>query len=171
VDQRHLMIPPSYFMVHDLRKPLHLNHRFDLVVSLEVAEHLPPESAVSFVNTLCQLGDVVLFSAAIPFQGGEHHVNEQWPDYWAAMFESRGYFACDIIRPLIWNDARVSWCYRQNTFLFLNEAARQQYPKLGSTVMSPSELHRLVHPEKYLEITQHSLSHQIQHRLVNSIRP
>lgn len=57
------------------------NRRFDLAMTIEVAEHLTPVRADSFVEDLTRLSDVVLFSAAIPAQGGINHVNEQWQSY------------------------------------------------------------------------------------------
>src|SRR5687768_2487400 len=75
-----LEIPLDHFLAHDLAKPLRLSRKFDLVVCLEVAEHLPRSRADSLVDDLAALGSTVLFSAAIPFQGGTHHVNEQWPE-------------------------------------------------------------------------------------------
>lgn len=70
------------FRAHDLSKPIDLGERFDLVQTLEVAEHLPETSASDFVDTLTRHGDIVLFSAAVKGQGGEHHVNEQPVEYW-----------------------------------------------------------------------------------------
>lgn len=61
-----LYVSESIFYAHDLTKPLHLNRRFDLALSLEVAEHLPKKSAEIFVDTLCKLSDTIIFSAAIP---------------------------------------------------------------------------------------------------------
>lgn len=68
-----LQIPLERFAAFDLKKPIQIDRRFDLVVSLEVAEHLPEECAKPFIKTLTTLGLVVLFSAAIPFQGGTGH--------------------------------------------------------------------------------------------------
>jgi hypothetical protein len=59
---------------------------FDLAICLEVAEHLPPEAAEGFIDSLTRLAPVVLFSAAITFQVGNQHLNGQWPDYWATLF-------------------------------------------------------------------------------------
>ena len=76
-----LLIPKACFIAHDLTQELQIEQRFDLAVSLEVAEHLDKQYARNFVSTLVKLSSVVLFSAAIPFQGGTHHVNEEWPDF------------------------------------------------------------------------------------------
>src|SRR5881296_3388824 len=95
VNRKMLQIPEERFMAVDLTEHVVVKGQFDLVVSLEVAEHLPPECAEAFVASLTGLGPVVLFSAAIPFQRGTHHVNEQWPEYWAARFEKHGYVGID----------------------------------------------------------------------------
>ena len=116
-------LPPHQFHAHDLTKPLRLDRRFDLVLSLEVGEHLPPESADVFVDSLVSLGPVVAFSAAVPQQGGTHHVNEQWPEYWAAHFARRGYSVIDCLRSAIWQNPRVAWFYAQNLLLFATDTA------------------------------------------------
>ena len=95
-----------------------LGRTFDLVQTLEVAEHLDEASADTFVDSLARHGDTILFSAAIPGQGGTHHVNEQWPSYWAEKFARAGYTAYDVIRPRIWADPQVQVWYRQNMLLF-----------------------------------------------------
>lgn len=98
----------------DLAEPFALDEDFDLAVCLEVAEHLPPERGAGFVHDLCQLAPVVLFSAAIPEQGGEGHLNEQWPAYWVEKFEEQGFRVSDTLRWRIWEDDRVDSWYRQN---------------------------------------------------------
>jgi len=120
VDRNALLIPRERFLSLDLMRPFNLDRRFDLVISLEVAEHLPKESAEGFVNSLVSLGPVVLFSAAIPFQGGTGHINEQWPDYWARFFLQRGYLAIDCLRPRIWSNPDVQVWYAQNCLLFVH---------------------------------------------------
>lgn len=91
---------------------------FDVAVCLEVAEHLPPERAQTFVAELCRLSDTVLFSAAVPGQGGTGHLNEQWPQYWADLFETNGFGCSDTLRWDLWEDDRVCWWYRQNILVF-----------------------------------------------------
>ncbi len=109
IDTDVLQIPLDCFHSHALETPLDLEQRFDLVVSLEVAEHLPEEAADTFIESLVRPGDIVLFSAAIPFQGGRNRVNEQWPGYGAAKCASHGFMVIDAIRPMIWNDHSVLW--------------------------------------------------------------
>jgi SAM-dependent methyltransferase len=114
-----LEIPADRFLARDLSKGLELDRTFDLAVSLEVAEHLPPEAGPAFVQALARLAPAVLFSAAIPNQGGRNHLNEQWPDYWEREFSASGYVAVDCIRSRIWQDDRIPFWYRQNTVLFV----------------------------------------------------
>ncbi|MBD0362598.1 MAG: hypothetical protein ICV55_07480, partial [Coleofasciculus sp. C3-bin4] len=45
VSEDTLVIPKEQFISFDLQKPLQINRQFDLVISLEVAEHLPAECA------------------------------------------------------------------------------------------------------------------------------
>ena len=119
VDRRHLRIPLERFIVADLRGPLHLQRRFDLVVCLEVAEHLPARSADDFVRMLTGLGPVILFSAAIPFQGGVGHLNEQWPEYWLERFKARDFSVVDCLRRKIWSNPTVQPYIAQNALLYV----------------------------------------------------
>jgi SAM-dependent methyltransferase len=118
VDPASLDIPPDRFRPHDLSAPLSLGRRFDLVLSLEVAEHLPAARADVFVKSLCDHGDVVVFSAAIPGQFGIDHVNCQWPSYWRKRFESHGFRLFDVVRPRLWGDERIEPWYAQNLVVF-----------------------------------------------------
>lgn len=146
IDGDSLVIPKSQFMAQELDRPLDLGFRYDLVISLEVAEHLPESAADTFVDSLTHHGDVVLFSAAVPFQGGRGHVNEQWQNYWALKFRERGYSAIDSIRPAIWGNDDVFWWLRQNTILFLNDAALEQHVDMEPTCVTDLDALALVHP-------------------------
>jgi SAM-dependent methyltransferase len=138
IDRTMLQIPLTKFRSHDLTLPLDLEKKFDLVVSIEVAEHLHPEAADVFVESLVKHGDTILFSAAIPGQGGQHHLNEQWPQYWQAKFEKHGYYFHDLIRPLIWNNDKVDFWYRQNLFLL-----KQEQPSASLKALVHPRLHEL----------------------------
>lgn len=146
-----LEVPARCFLVRDLARPLHLERRFNLVLALEVAEHLPPSCAGAFVESLAGLGPLVLFSAAIPFQGGLHHMNEQWPEYWAALFAAQGFVPIDCIRPRVWENARVQWWYAQNTLLYARREMLASNPALRCAYeASASQPLNLVHPQRYL---------------------
>lgn len=123
VNNDYLEIQKDNFIENNFSKDVNpnVNRTFDLAISLEVAEHLPSSSAEGFVSSLTNLSEVVLFSAAIPRQGGVGHINEQWADYWITLFENRGYVAIDIIRKRIWNDESIPKWYRQNALVFVKK--------------------------------------------------
>jgi SAM-dependent methyltransferase len=153
VDRNMLEIPEQRFFPSDLSKAIRLNRQFDLVVSLEVAEHLPNNCAETFVDSLTKLGPVILFSAAIPHQGGTGHVNEQWPEYWAEHFQAKEYAVIDCIRKKIWTNNEVDYYYAQNILLFTKMDYLEKSPLLKSEHQStnPASL-SIVHPTKYLEV-------------------
>jgi SAM-dependent methyltransferase len=152
-----LAIPPEKFVEHDLSTPLKLNRRFDLALSLEVAEHLPASVARIFVQSLCDAADVVVFSAAIPGQGGRRHVNEQWPAYWAELFQEFRYSCYDFLRSRIWNNPRVTWHYAQNCLIFARAGSLHSFgePAIPLPLVHPvlwsSQVARMKHPGKLLE--------------------
>jgi SAM-dependent methyltransferase len=155
-----LEIPRDLFTFADLAEPLRLDRTFDLVVSLEVAEHLPESSARTFVDTLVGLGPVVLFSAAIPSQGGVNHVNEQWQDYWASIFETHDYQPIDCLRRKVWQHQDVEWWYAQNMILYArrdvlrsNPVLVREYELVGTSQLS------LVHPRKYRYLLEWAQDH------------
>ncbi|MEO1095012.1 MAG: methyltransferase domain-containing protein [Cyanobacteria bacterium J06638_28] len=152
VDPDILQIATEYFVPRDLSQPVALERVFDLAISLEVAEHLPAASASGFVASLVKLSDVVLFSAAIPHQGGQHHINEQWPSYWATLFQAHGYVAVDALREKIWEHPAVQPWYAQNCLLFVRGDRLTDYPALveksDSLTQSPRSL---IHPAIYLQ--------------------
>lgn len=123
VERRALRIPEGSFVSMDLASDqgFGIDETFDLALSLEVAEHLPPSAAGRFVGELVRLSPVILFSAAAPGQTGIGHLNEQWPDYWATLFSRHRYIQLDTIRTRLWRDTRVAWWYRQNLFLYVDE--------------------------------------------------
>ncbi len=111
------------FISHDLALPFDLQRNFDMVISLEVAEHLPYESAGGFVESLTKHGDIILFSAAIPGQGGQNHLNEQNYEFWIDLFAKFGFEVSDPIRNLIWNNTKVDYWYKQNILCFIKEGS------------------------------------------------
>lgn len=100
--------------------------RADLVVSTEVAEHLPDSLAEYFVSVLTSIAPVVVLTAAPPGQGGHDHVNEQPPAYWIAKFKSLGYehqvHAWEQLKKS-WQDGGVLDIYVRNGMIFKRDVA------------------------------------------------
>jgi SAM-dependent methyltransferase len=142
-----LQIKKENVLFQDLKTPLNILERFDLAMSLEVAEHLPAESAVFFIQTLTSLSDVILFSAAIEGQEGTYHINEQMPEYWSRIFQQFGYVPVDYIRPKIWGNNEVEWWYQQNILLYIKESVLHNFPQLEEAYKNtnPNSLLR-IHP-------------------------
>jgi hypothetical protein len=92
-------------------------YRWPLVLCLEVAEHVSPEAGDWLVEELCRVAERVVFSAAIPGQGGDGHVNEQWPTYWWERFAQQGWRLHDPYRPHLWRLPDVEPWYAQNLLL------------------------------------------------------
>ena len=125
VDRSRLLIPKDTFHAADLAAPIQLGRRFDLVQSLETAEHLPTSAAQQFIRLLAFHADAVLFSAAVPGQGGEHHINERPLSFWRALFAAEGYRPVDLIRPGVRGDPDVQRWYQCNTILYVNAQATE----------------------------------------------
>lgn len=140
-DTNRLYIPKEKFIAIDIKKKFVLQRKYDLVLSLEVAEHLPENSADIYIDNLVSHGNTIIFSAAIPYQGGQNHLNERWPDYWIKKFTTRGFYCYDILRPLIWLNQDINWWYRQNILVFNNETLSNKYDS--------KHIANLVHPELY----------------------
>jgi SAM-dependent methyltransferase len=128
LDPALLLIDPAGFRPGDITQPLELGRRFDLVQCLEVAEHVPASAGPVLVENLVRHGDHVLFSAAVPGQGGKGHINERPLAYWRDLFSMRRYRAFDFLRPRIADQAGIEWWYRYNTLLYVHEDAVAKLP-------------------------------------------
>lgn len=128
VDRGRLVIPSEKFVAGDLSSPFSLGRRFDVVQSLEVAEHLPTAQSRAFVSSLVAHSDIVLFSAAPRGQGGDHHINEQDYDFWRRLFHECGYLALDYLRPLVKSELQIEPWYRYNTLLYVARHRLESLP-------------------------------------------
>jgi SAM-dependent methyltransferase len=148
VPRSSLLIPEQSFSVHDLTQPLKLDKRFDLVLCVEVAEHLPANAADNIVRALISHGSTVCFSAAIPGQGGYEHINEQFQCYWIEKFANYGYRAYDMLRPKLWFHRDVEFYYKQNLLIF--STLELPYPaEFVSTFVHPELYMRKTDPKNY----------------------
>ena len=128
VDRAGLAISPEHFIAWDLSRPLDLNRSFDIVQSFEVAQCVDSAFADVFVDSLCRHGELIFFSAAVPGQGGERHVNEQPLEYWREKFRLRGYVAFDWIRSIISGLKQIEPWYRYNMLMFATDRAAGKLP-------------------------------------------
>jgi hypothetical protein len=126
------LLDPETHRTHDLNHSLQIPRSFDLCICLEVGEHLAPASGPILVDTCVSHSEVILWSAAIPGQGGTQHVNEQWPTWWLSFFRQHDYVAIDAIRPAIWYNHQVAWWLRQNTILYVARDRLQRDYKLNA---------------------------------------
>jgi SAM-dependent methyltransferase len=149
INSRQLRIEPEYVTVQDLEHPFNLHRSFDLVISLEVAEHLSPTVASSFIASLVCHGNIVLFSAAIPYQGGHNHINEQFPSYWTDLFAKFDFIPVDFIRSQIWDDKNIHWWLRQNILLFIRREVVANTSAFLRYIDSFKPL-SIVHPDVYI---------------------
>jgi len=145
VDRSLLKIPEDRFQPQDLRTQWDLNRKFDIVISLEVAEHLEEKYAQHFVNNLVKNGDVIIFSAAVPGQAGQHHLNEQWLSYWIKIFSKFQFNYYDVLRPKIWNNPGVDVWYKQNIVIF----CKNGHPLNETLAKISSDYVNLIHPDLF----------------------
>jgi SAM-dependent methyltransferase len=138
VDKRQLKIDEKFFRAVDFRDPFQISEKYDLVLCLEVIEHLDECDAQSFIDLLTSFGDTIVFSGALPGQGGQNHLNEQWLTHWIEFFAAKGYKYYDLIRPLVWENSEVDFWYKQNIVVFSRKS-------LGTEVNV--QYKNLVHPE------------------------
>lgn len=146
VDKSVLAFPAEFFIEKDLSKKIELGERFDLAVSLEVAEHIGESAADTFISNLCRHADVVLFSAAFPLMGGTGHVNEQYPSYWAKKFSMHGYRVLDCLRGRFWNNPRVIACYKNDMMFYIKE---ERYEAVAELFGEAEPILDIVHPEEF----------------------
>ena len=145
-----LRFDPERFLLHDLTAPLRLERGFDLVICLEVAEHVDPDADGVLIESLARLAPAVLFSAAVPSQSGQHHVNERWPAHWVELFARHELVPVDAIRPQIWSDATIPCWYRQNALLFCTRSVVEARPALRAAHEATRDQQlAVVHPELY----------------------
>ncbi|RZK56847.1 MAG: class I SAM-dependent methyltransferase [Pedobacter sp.] len=120
VDKQNSNITSQERITHNLNLPFDVLEKYDIAFCLEVVEHLPIESSKTIINTLTSLSDVILFSAAIPHQGGNNHINEQWPSYWQSFFFKNEFIPIDLPGHKLWDSKSVEWWYKQNMIVYVN---------------------------------------------------
>lgn len=126
IKAKDLLINPDEFIPCNLSQQLPSPIKSELAISTEFAEHISKSRSRSVVEFLTSCSDIILFSSAIPGQGGIGHINEQRPDFWRNLFQSIGYERLDIIRQKIIFDHSIPFWFRQNLFLYVNQQILEQ---------------------------------------------
>lgn len=152
VPRQYLQIEEKCFMPADLEnycvekvKKWGAVTKFDIAICLEVAEHIGRRNARAFIHKLCELSDIIVFSAAVPKQGGDAHINEQRLSYWVNLFGENNYQLYDLIRAEIWNDIKIPVWYRSNIVIFCNR-------KIDNTIINTENaaaVMDMVHPDMF----------------------
>ena len=154
-----IVIPEKAFIRRDLSEGLSLQQSmYDMILCLEVMEHLPNEQSDQIIKRMTELTPVIVFSAAIPGQGGTHHINEQWQSYWSNLFKKYGYVRIDCLRKELW-DRDIEFCYKQNIFFYVDFKLISKYPDLESHITSTEYVPcDIVHPQLYRHENIRSIS-------------
>lgn len=153
INRKRLKIPEKCFYPANLEEEIQLKRKYDLAISLEVAEHLDAEFSDLFVESLTNSSDNILFSAAIPGQGGENHVNEQWQSYWIEKFVAKGYAVDTSIRDFFWTEMKIAPWRRQNILFFSRH--------IKGKLITSEEIYDVVHPEMFEYILKNKKSEQM----------
>ncbi len=140
-------ISPENFIETDLENGFQVDRKYDLVFCLEVAEHLHENSADILIKSLTSVSDIIIFSAAIPGQMGQNHINEQWPDYWIDKFQKHDFICHDVFRPIFWNNQNIARWYKQNMFLYTKKGKDKIATKFEKYF--DNNISNYVHPEYY----------------------
>jgi len=74
---------------------------------------------------------VVVFSAAIPFQQGDGHINEQWPSFWSNLFAAHGYDCLPDLRHRAWSNPSIEVWYSAKTCCASSRRKIAPAPLLG----------------------------------------
>jgi hypothetical protein len=144
ISKTETVVPRDLIRVRDLSSGvIDLQKRYTLAMTIEVAEHLPEQAADGFCESLVRASDYILFSAAIPKQGGVGHINEQPLPYWVEKFWRLRYIPIEPIRPYIARDRTILPWLRQNIVMFVNyeEAIRSREVMRFARPVSDFRLH------------------------------
>jgi hypothetical protein len=162
LDKGALLIGRSELLVSNLANPVDVGKKFDLVESLEVAEHLPESAAGAFVESLVRHGDLVLFSAAAVGQGGHDHINEQPYEYWRDKFLAHDYVLIDYLRAAVKDNRAVEPWYRYNILFFVK---RDMIDSLPEDLLR----HRVANADSVVDVSPYP--YQLRKRIISKLPP
>lgn len=85
----------EYIKFHDFTHgPYEIANNFDLAYSVEFLEHVEEKYMDNYMAVFTK-ANYIFCSAAVPGQGGDHHVNEKTREYWIEKFSERGFIYDD----------------------------------------------------------------------------
>lgn len=142
-------LEPNEFRSANLSEVIDFNKKFDLAICLEVGEHIPEDYSENLVKTLVNASSVIIFSAASPYQHGQHHVNEQWPDYWINKFLKYDFHFHDLLRSTFWNDPDVDFWYKQNMFLVMHKDKVLDGKIINE--LKQNTFNNIIHPDAFIK--------------------
>lgn len=119
VDLKQILVKENQFKYFDIQNNFDLKRKYDLATCLEVGEHIEKIKSEVLVQNLVRHSDMILFSAALPGQGGTNHINEQDHRFWINLFEKYDYIPFDYPRLRIMNNIKIMPWYRYNLMLFV----------------------------------------------------
>lgn len=164
VNKKWLLFDSKKFKSSDLTKEIKLDKKFDLAISLEVAEHIDEKYSDVYLSNIVSSSDIILFSAAIPNQGGTNHINEQYPRYWINKFNLLGYDCLDVLRSIFWDNDNIAFWYRQNIMLFVKNDISNDIRKKFKQINMPTDL---VHPVKLENIANDCNKYENMNKILN----
>jgi len=127
IDVSKLLIRSDFtFVPANLDKFLPDVIKVDCVVSTEVLEHISDYRSDQIIDYLTKCSDLIIFSAAIPRQGGLGHCNEQRHAYWHQKFYERGFCFYDGFKTEVLDNDRIVYWLRQNLFIYYNDKSKKR---------------------------------------------
>lgn len=132
----------KYFQC-DLRQKTRLG-RYDLAICVEVIEHIDQNYEDIVIDNLCACSDTLLFSGALPFQGGTGHINERPFSYWLEKFNMRGYTMIQDIRWSIWDQSDIEIWYRNNIMFLMKTTTKNKPTPYPVDIIHPQMLERIL---------------------------
>ena len=97
------------------------NKQYDIAICTEVAEHLNPTISQTLIKYLTKCSPVVVFSAAVPFQGGHGHINCRSRGFWHNIFIKHNFQLLDSLRNKLRENDNLAIWYKLNMLDYVSK--------------------------------------------------